>query len=800
MRPPVSSQVAVAVAAALYGTHSGAQTAVSQDSGLEEIVVTATRRAQSVLDVPYNITAVSADSLAKLGVTDTSALVRIIPGLNDADAGTRGSGLRSNYTLRGLNADAASPGDDNPRLNQPTVSTYLGDTPITYPSLKLVDLERVEVLRGPQGTLYGSGSIGGTIRFIPKKAELNKTTVEVSQEGSSTEHAGDLGYDGRVTVNIPAGDNAAFRATVDYQRVAGFIDAVGLVQQTGTPLHPGDVVLADPAHPLTSPAAAAAARLDNNDAAIMYSQAQLRLVPSSNLEVTFDYRHQQTHANDRSADNRNYGTGQQYVNYTEFASPEESRIDLFSADVAVDFGFARLSSNSAYARTFAHSVSGDGSGFLGQNLAQYYFGYPRLIAPEIRDELHRTTTQEFRLVSRGGQKLDWVVGAFYSRDKLDFSLFQPMSGINDYTNAVLGITPALNFTDILATGGTNQTFTDLAFFGESTLNVTNRWQVTGGVRVFHQTLDGTSGIALPFASRTLQYFISGQATNDFLLGKSRPIANVTNDQVFKLNTSYKLNEGALVFATWSQGFRAGGANALSETNPNGSSNAALLHFKPDDAVNYEIGVKGELGHRFQYSVTAFAVDWKDFQTTLVSPQGVFFTGNVPRAKSRGIELTAGGYLTSTIAANIGYAYTKATVAQAFDLRLNDPSTTIESGTTLPNAPRQSLFANISYEQNVGASAITYQVDASHRGSATSYFRPIPSLPTSNFALLDPYTVWNASITWHRNPYSVTLFGKNLASTRGTTSVTTEGLVGLRDQGEGVLTPRTIGLRFQWSLK
>lgn len=792
------SGVAAAVAATLYGTTACAEQA-NEPAGLQEIVVTATRRSQSVNDVPYNITALSGDTLAGLGMSDINSVVRSVPGLANFDDGARGSGLRNTYSLRGLNADAATNQDDNPRLNQPTVSTYLGDTPFFFP-LKLVDLDRVEVLRGPQGTLYGSGSIGGTVRFIPKKAEFERLSAEASLEGSRTDHGSELGYDTRITANIPIGSAAAFRGTAGYERIAGFIDAFGLVQQTGTPRHPGAVVLADPSAPLTSPAAPAAPRLNSNDASIFYAQGQLRMAPASNVDVTLEYHHQDTHANDRSQDNPYYGNHSEYVRYAELTSPADASFDLVSAEVQIDFGFASLVSNTAYSGARARTVSGDASGFLQKNLAPLYMGFPRLIAPETRTESHSTVTQEVRLVSSGTRRFDWVVGAFYLRDRLSFNYLQSMPGISAFTNAVLATPTPLNFTDVLAGGGTHQTFQDVALFGEPTWHVTDKWQVTGGARIFHQTLRGESGISLPYASRTLEYFSNGSADNDYLLGGPVPTHNTTNDHVFKLNTSYRLASDTLLYATWSEGFRAGGANALPATDQLGNDNRPILHFRPDQAKSYEIGIKGDWRHRVQYNATAFYVDWKDFQATLVSALGVSYIGNVALARSRGIELAANGYITSALAFNLGYSYTQATVEEPFRVVPTDPTTVIESGTTLPNAPRHSAFANLAYTEHLGNSVLTYAADVSYRGSANSFFREIPSLASDNFQRLGGFAVWGASISWERGPYRLMAFGRNLGSARGTTIVSTAKLLGERDQGQGVITPRTLGVRLLYSFE
>ncbi len=764
---------------------------------IQEIVVTATRREQSVLDVPYNITAVSGRQLEDSGVTDPNALVRTVPGLTTLDDGARGSGLRNNLTLRGLNADVGSNQDDNPKISQATVSTYIGEAPLYFP-LKLVDLDRVEVLRGPQGTLYGSGSVGGTVRYIPKKAELNRFSTELDIQSSSTEHSHSPGYDGHITINAPINDNWAFRGTAGYEYLAGFIDARGLVQQSGSRLHPGAVALADPADPLGSPAAAAPERRDSNDARIAYGRANLRFKPNDGLDLNLNLYYQRNEANDRNEDNRFFGSHEPYVNYTPFTSPQDSELKLVDVDVEVDVGFARLSSSSAYSDVSARSVSGGSSGFL--DLSQYYFGYPRLIAPISRDEKHKIFTQEMRLVSNGRGKFDWVVGAFYENSKIDFNMMQTMPGINAYTNAVLGTTTPVDFTDTLAYGGTFQTFQDMAIFGEPTYHLTDRWQVTAGLRIFRQKTTGSSGVPLPYASRTTQYFIDGVANNDFFLGGFVPTNDSASNHVIKLNTSYKLGESALAFATYAEGFRAGGANQLPETDPLGNDNRPLIRYKSDTAKNYEVGVKGALGARLTYGATAFYVRWKDFQTNLVSPFGVSFVGNVAGAESKGMELETSGKITDRLDFNLSYAWTKANVTDAFEVRRGDPTTTIAPGTTLPGAPRHTLFGSLTYLQPLGSSTLSFRVDASYRSKATSFFREIDTMVTDDFTVFNAFTVTNAAMTWRKDHYSVAIFGKNLGNARGTSIVSTEKFMGPRDQGEGVITPRTFGVRFNWSME
>jgi outer membrane receptor protein involved in Fe transport len=170
--------------------------AVAQDSGqedegrsgydIEEVIVTATRRETTIFDVPYAISAISGKDIRRAGVQDLSDLVRLVPGIAYLEQGPRVANNNNYIILRGLNATSQSGAADTPFLAQPAVSTYFGNIPI-FANFQTADLNRVEVLRGPQGTLYGSGSLGGTLRFIPNTPDPSETTFEAWAELSSTD-------------------------------------------------------------------------------------------------------------------------------------------------------------------------------------------------------------------------------------------------------------------------------------------------------------------------------------------------------------------------------------------------------------------------------------------------------------------------------------------------------------------------------------------------------------------------------------------------------------------------------------
>ena len=788
----LKTPVAIGVAIALQTPLVQAQ----DEPVLEEIIVTATRRDQTVQEIPYNINVVTGNQLAQTGVSDPSTLVRLVPGLTIVDEGPRVSGNRNTYNIRGMNVDAANNNDDNPAISQSTVSTYLGEVPVFFP-LKLVDLERVEVLRGPQGTLYGAGSVGGTIRFIPKKPSTEGTTVDVMAELSDTDGAGDISYDLALTANLPISDRSAFRATVGHEYLSGFIDAVGLIEDTGTPRSPGEIVLADPADILGSDTVPAPTIEDSNDSDHTYLRASFLFSPNETWEIGINYNYNKIEANNRYEDNRFFGSGEEYVTHKAYTDPQDADLSMIDLDVQADLGFARLTSSTAFSEVDVYSVS-DSSGFLRTNIPQYYFGNPRVYAPLVRQQDVETFTQEVRLVSQGGGAIDWVVGGFYLKRDLDFDLHQVLSGANDYTNAYFGTPSPVDFTDVLATGGTDQEFTDLAVFGELTWHINDDWQITGGLRAFSQELSGQSGIPLPYASRTFEYYYYGTATDDFLLGGFNPTNYEADETIFKFNTSYDVSDSMMLFMTYAEGFRAGGANQLPETDPFGNDNTPFLTFDPDDVTNFEVGVKGNLDSRFLYTITAFSIDWENFQATLTSPFGIAFVDNVPGAESTGFEVEVIGYVNDTFDFNFGYTYVDAEVSEPFEFAQGDPSTLIPKGNRLPGAAENELFAAANIRMPLANSELVFHADASYRSEVLSNFRDLPGVAAMSFAEFDAFTVWNASVSWRMDRYTLTAFGENLGNERGESSVITASFYGDRDQGWGVIRPRTFGVRLKYS--
>src|SRR3984957_16420980 len=249
------TSLSAAVCLALYGIpHPAAAQVASANNeqatpSLQEIVVTAQHREQSLDSVPYSITAVSAEQLTNAGVTDIASLTAQVPGLSMYDLGARLSGAVFPI-IRGLNASATT--EDRPfrTFEQNPVGTYIGNSPIEG-YFQLDDIERVEVLRGPQGTLYGAGSLGGALRIIPSAPVLGKFDGNISVSGDKLDHSTGTGYDTSAMVNLPVGDTLALRLSGKYDYQPGFVNVYGILERPGSAVR-GIPTAADPSDPINS--------------------------------------------------------------------------------------------------------------------------------------------------------------------------------------------------------------------------------------------------------------------------------------------------------------------------------------------------------------------------------------------------------------------------------------------------------------------------------------------------------------------------------------------------------------------
>jgi len=808
----------------------------NSDSGsLDEVVVTATRRQQNILDVPYSISAISSDTLEESHVQSLSDLSHLIAGLSFVDQGPTS---RSFFVLRGINADSTS---QSPILGSagtvPPVSTYIGETPL-FLSLHIDDLDRVEVLRGPQGTLYGSGSLAGTIRLIPKEPDPSgfAANVEADAGNLAVGHQWNNSYDGML--NLPLNDVSALRITAGREHYAGFINEPYVVKlgpaSTAANSPVGVPVSGDPNNPLFGPEVFSA--VNNADVAdVWQTRVAYKFKPSENLSVLVSYYHQDDKTQGVQSVSPYFQGGS--VDYpasqNPFAGPgypvsfptggvvfpangtydandavlptNHRKADLGSVDLSVGLGFATLSSSTSYYRDTGTDVS-DGTSFVAKTPEIYGF-LPRVVSVNEDFDTQKGFVEELRLVSAAGEHpIDYVVGLF----------FQHLQGSNGTTSWDPGQTyfgnlagvptadPAEGDVSYIAANTTD--FLDRAIFGELTWHVTDAWQITGGARFFKQDFSAASYSALPYCGSYCGSGILG--VTDVTSGYS------ANSHTTKLDTSYKLGDAVNLYADYSEGFRRGGANAIPLSGPYEVS-STLLVYKPDKTKNYELGAKGTLPGNVQYTADVFFIDWNNFQLDTDSYYGAYsVVANGDKAHSKGVELSLDGKLGTHFSYTVGYTYTVAQVASNFSIldRLDDGTdnetaiVSAQSDNALPNSPKNSATLSLDYGHVAVPFApewmMRYHLDGNYRSSTYSRLQStIPDAPAP--FLISGFSIWNGAIDlMNTHGLSMSLYGQNLFNTLGITGGLDPGEAGppptnARAAHYYISRPRTIGLKLAY---
>jgi outer membrane receptor protein involved in Fe transport len=834
-----------------HGQAASAGDAAAGDApmqGIEEIVVTAQRRKQTVQDIPYNITAVEAGAIEQSGATTLNDLTRVVSGLVTVDEGPGARGLTNNLTLRGLRTD--SPGGGQLAAEQPgqtvnSVSTYFGETPVFF-AIPLYDVDRVEVLRGPQGTLYGSGAQAGTIRFVPTRPQFDRFSGEVQVNASATENAADfnnLNRDVKGIVNLPLADHLALRVVAGREHNGGFIDNVDLLARQGsglgavpTPSVPGD---------LTSAPVIAPKQRNTNTTDQWFARAALRWQPTQAVDLQVDYLHQDIHSANAQLSNPGYAGGPldlttpvaltpsasnpaHYPNstfnmnpggtYTStqfILTPEQSRTNLFSAVATIDLGLASFTSATSYYQIDSAGITDwtpqiDNPAVVNYNLYPPYNFYPRILTVASVPANDHAFVEELRLASEGTHRFDYVVGAYYQREAGNNGWNQLMPGIAAYNTSIGQPNPSA-VGDRVWYYTRSSLFQDRAVFGELTAHITPAWQVTGGVRYFDQTFSVNS---------TSLFFLCGAtcAGDGVSPQGANIIANSTSfsRHVWKWNTSYDLTPQLKVYATYSQGFRRGGANALPEkgafaSTPNYES------YAPDLAKNYEIGVKGSLFDRkIVYSADIYRINLEKFQFNAVDNSGFAATYNGNSARSQGVEFDLQMQFTRSTTATIGYAYTDAKVTQTVTLydypsyalipSLGGNGQTVPlfggpilAGSKLPGVPQSTFTFGIDHTLPIallasGKDSLTLHMDGAYRSAETGN---IQSTSPYNWHIPRSF-VGNARATVDTGSHiSYTAFVDNFTNDPGYSGGNNDQVVPNYSRARIVIRPRTYGLGIRY---
>ncbi len=754
---------------------------------LDEIIVTATRRAKSIQDIPYNISAVSADDLERAGVADLGDLLRLVPGVAYLDQGARVGGNNPNIILRGINANAMIGSFDFPNVAVAPISTYLNETPVFFP-LKFNDIERVEVLRGPQGTIYGSGSMGGTLKILTNRPDNEAFSASLRGGTFWTSESDEQSYDISGTLNIPLSDQWALRINAGIETIGGFIDANGRYQLDAS----GAALPADPTD-LVNSAPIIQSVKDINDNDSRYGRVAIRYQPNDAVDVVMTYMYQSDESDGRQIQNPFSGSGADYVEYHATPEPYERDVNVGSLEVGIDFGFATLTSaTSYYSNESDQSI--DYTDFWAVNVEPYYYSaFPRVVAPEQSITDDSGLIQEFRLVSNSDGNVDWLIGAFYSDVQTKVLSLYNVPGAPEWNNLprLPGDPPAYFFannTEVNAIFDRKIDVRDLAVFGELSYQFNDDWQVTLGARVFSSEFEQDLVEFLPQCG----YYCASDGVDP----NGAILLNVQQDDddvIFKLNTSYNINDDTMIYGTWVEGYRRGGANIALLNHPFFPDPPELLTFQPDSAQNWEAGIKGNLNDRMQYTVAGFFIDWENPQIDTFTPFGNPAVVNGAGARTMGFELEAYGTLGEKLRYTFGYAYTSAELTADFAA----PDGSIGSdGDSLPGVPKNMASLTLDYSQPMTGgpfSSVNYHVNGFYRSKADSSFQGI------RFFEIDGFSIWDASATFYASSesWSVTGFVDNVFNELGVTGGIPAARNGPVGQFYFVTRPRSYGIRFTY---
>jgi iron complex outermembrane receptor protein len=747
---------------------------------MEEIVVTATRRESTVAEIPYNISAVSGEFIERSKIISTGELLRGVPGANVIDYGARNSGNVNTIRIRGLAVDS-NINVDVQLSAVPPVSTYINDTPV-FANMILKDLERVEVLRGPQGTLYGSGSLGGTVRYMTRRPVLGE--FEGRLEGSLSATAGSDGYnwDADVVLNFPLGETFAARVVaghIDYDGIMDLPNAY-VLDGEGYPVAP-DGILEDTAE---------YERIKDVDTVdIDYARGALLWQPNDKFDAVLTYAYQKDDVGGRMMPtDGSDGWGDPYGRYETGSvqrEPSSRKVKVLSLEMNFDLGFATLTSSTSNYDHSGDSIS-ENTGFSAQNgwLGDYYYNYPRPMHSGVRGYSDEAFIQELRLVSNTEGMFDWIVGVFY-RDQDTRS--SQVNYIRNFYNWAWTAWGCCVVGDDDFRYDRQENFKDKAVFGELTWNVSDRFRLTGGFRYFDLDYDNYT-------------FMGVGLYDSFSINEEVTFDGSDSDTLFKFNAAWDMNDDNMLYATISEGFRRGGTNAVPLSGVFAES-PAWLTYGPDYTTNYEIGVKGSYDSSF-YNVSLFYVDWKDIQlNTATTYWGFYAAQNGSDAHTQGIEIEYDRYFGQNWHMNLGYAYTKGELDgvmwSADDIYIVAPD-----GQKLPGLAEHTINAMLEnvMELSGGWQWINrisgyYQSDSENAIDTSARFAQ----------KLDSFSLWDFNSNLVMNNWTVGLFVKNLFNEEGLVGVYKEEYMGTSPEqkyyGNGaksiIARPRTVGVLVSW---
>ncbi len=769
----------------------------------DDIVVTASKREQNLQDVASAITAFGTEKLDQLQVNDLSDTVKFLPSVT-IQSGAPGF---SQVYFRGV----ASGENANHSASLPTVGTYLDELPITTIQgaldLHAYDLARVEALAGPQGTLYGASSMAGTIKLITNKPDTSGTYGEGGIEINNVSH-GDFGGVAEGFLNAKISDNAAARIVGWYRKDGGYIDNIaGSRTYASSGITQSNASLVEKNYnDVETYGARAALGIELND-----SWTIRPTVMGQIQKADGSFSQERSGQTTKSLQTVQYNPEGSKDKWIQAALTIEGKIGNWDVTLAGGHLRRKTETQSDYSdyAYFYDALAGYGNYFYDNagtlvNPNQYIQGIDR----------YKKTFGEFRVASPADSRVRVIAGLFYQRQSHNIEQNYIIDNIAD------SITVTGTDSNIWLTKQ-QRVDRDYAAFGELSFDLTDKLSLTGGLRYYKydNSLQGFFGYSAGYSSRTgeaacLNTDGTRRNTNPAgtplpILVPGSPCTNVdksTSDTGFihKLNATYKFNDDALIYATWSRGYRPGGINRRGTLPPYGA----------DELDNYEFGWKTNFG-AVRFNGAVYQEDWNNIQLSFLGANGLTEIRNAGIARIRGIEMDF-GFRTGGFSLNVGGSYNDAKIRRdfcrianaTFDCTLPGPDgedneLLAPSGSRLPTTAKFKANAIGRYEYPVGSWDGHIQYTLNYIGGRRSDLRPVENAIKGN---LPAYATADFSIGAKNDKWSTEVFVTNLFDSRGISGTGVQCLESVCGTGvtpttptggafyDNVIRPRVIGIK------
>jgi outer membrane receptor protein involved in Fe transport len=771
----VSLVLLVSVAAGPLARADEASATQPSASTLQEVVVTAQKREERLFDVPLAVTAITSEQLQRQQIVSLEDLQSKVPGLSltSIEPGT------TRLTLRGQNVGGVGS----------TVTTYIDDTPFGSSNalangfgftgdFDTWDLERIEVLRGPQGTLYGAGSEGGLLKYVTNPPDPTKFAA-AAQVGGEDVTQGQAGGIGKGMINLPIGDRAAFRLSGYYQKLPGYIDDPSLGEKDINHGYRAGVraaFLVNVTDSLSIRLNALGQDLHTN------GSPNTDVVGATNLTLT-------PPANQLQPQNGEFNQ-QRFIN-----EPNTFKYRIYSGTLNWNIGWGDFSSITSYGTTDQNGISdatsqpaapgaGPGTGTFGDVVTTLL---PLVPPPppagatataglaETQATNIKKWTQEFRLASTSAQALEWQVGAFYTHESSALDQTLPLFYIP--TQVYVPLPEAMGGPSF-ENASLDALYREFAGFAQFTYHFSPQWDLAVGGRWSENKQSSNESVTgvLPTLRGTPQQLTSGDSSD--------------NDFTYSIAPRWHVSQDTMVYGRVATGYRPGGPNDL----PFDAPPSVPRTYQADKTTNYELGVRTDLlERRLSVDVAAFLVDWKKIQlfefVQVAGTPGFGINANGGTARSKGLEWTLGLTPVTGLTFTLTGAYVDAYLtAAAPDAGGND-------GDRLPYVPKLSTSLDGAYtwrafsDYNAFAGATWSYIgsrfnDFSTTPTATGLApNPRPELPS--------YNTVNLRAGLENGRWTFELYCRNVGDTRGITYYVNSATPNYGGAVNYVL-PRTLG--------